>query len=259
LQLQAAASIHGRYTADDVLLIVGGGNDAADLAGAWLGATTLQGQQAFANLLDSVLGAGSAAALLGNGSNPNAAVVAGMSYMETLAGNLAAAIQEHAVGKGAAKVVVMNMPDITLTPRFSAVLAGVSLQAGPTQAAAVRQAIEMWVNAFNNSLANRFANSTTVAVLDFNTTFRAQVASPGTYGFSNGTETACPATGTDSSGLPTYTFPTCSATNLSATAGKPSSTWWETYLFSDGFHPTPRAHTRAAELALALIQQRGWN
>jgi phospholipase/lecithinase/hemolysin len=259
LQLKTAAGIHGSYTADDVLLIVGGGNDAADLAGAWLGATTSQGQQAFATLLDSVLGAGSAASLLGNGSNPTAAVVAGISYMETLAGNLAAAIQEHAVGKGAAKVVVMNMPDITLTPRFSALLYGISVnpQAGPAQAEAVRKAIVDWVNAFNNSLANRFATSpasTKVAVLDFNTTFRAQVASPGTYGFTNGTDTACPPTGTDSSGLPTYTFPTCTATALSGQ--RPD---WQTYMFSDGFHPTPLAHSKAADLAVQLIRDRGWN
>jgi len=40
LQLKTAAGIHGSYTADDVLLIVGGGNDAADLAGAYLWAGT---------------------------------------------------------------------------------------------------------------------------------------------------------------------------------------------------------------------------
>lgn len=261
LQLQTAAQSRASYAASDVLLINGGGNDAADLAGAWLGATTPAGQQAFAGLLDSVLGAGSAATLLGDGSNPNAAVVAGMSYMETLAGNLAAAIQEHAVGKRAAKVVVMNMPDITLTPRFSALLYGISVnpQAGPTQAAAVRQAIELWVNAFNNSLASRFASSPEVAVLDFNATFRAQVANPESYGFTNGTDAACPITGFGSDSLPAYDFPSCTATALSAMSGKPSANWWETYLFSDGFHPTPKAHAQAAELALQLITQPGVN
>lgn len=259
LQLQTAAQSRASYAASDVLLINGGGNDAADLAGAWLGATTPAGQQAFAGLLDSVLGAGSAATLLGDGSNPNAAVVAGMSYMETLAGNMAAAIQQHALSKGAERVVVMNVPDIALTPRFSAVLMGVTLQTNEAQAAAVKQVIQTWVNAFNNSLANRFSNNSKVAVLDFNTVFRAQVANPIADGFTNSSGTACPATGTDGSGLPTYTFQTCTAAALSAQSGKPSADWWTTYMFSDGFHPTPLAHTRAAEEAAKVLTARVWN
>jgi phospholipase/lecithinase/hemolysin len=262
VQLQAAAQVYGSYAAADVLLVVGGGNDAADLAGAWLGATTPAGAQAFQGLLAGVLGAGATAQILGDGTNPNAPVVAGMAYMEALAGKLADAIQEHAVGKGAEKVLVMNVPDIALTPRFSAVLAGVAAQTSPAQAAQaaqVKQVIQTWVNSFNSALASRFTNSTKVAVLDFNTVFRAQVAAPASYGFTDGTNTACPAVGTDSSGLPTYNFPACTAAALSATANKPSVDWWKTYMFSDGFHPTPLAHAKAADEALKVFTQRGWN
>jgi phospholipase/lecithinase/hemolysin len=249
LQLQMAAQSRASYAAGEVLLVVGGGNDAADLAGAWLGAAEPAGVPAFVGLLDSVLGAGAGATLLGDGTNPNAAVVAGMSYMETVAGKLADAIQEHAVGKGATKVLVMNMPDIALTPRFRAVLAGVAARSSPQQAAQVEGVIQTWVNSFNSALAGRFAGSTKVAVLDFNTTFRAQVAAPASFGFTDGTGTACPAVGTDGSGLPTYDFPTCTAAALSAQQGKPSD-WWTTYMFSDGFHPTPLAHAKAAYQAL---------
>lgn len=271
LQLQTAAQVHGNYGASDILLVVGGGNDAADLAGAWLRATTPAGLQSFQTLLSSALGASATATLLGSG--PNGPVVAGVAYMEKLADNLADTIITQAVEKGAKKVLVMNMPDIALTPRFSAVLTGVaasvaaapggSPQAGAAQAAAAKTVIQSWVNAFNNKLANRFASTTSaasvVAVLDFNNTFREQVANPGAFGFTDGTTTACPVTGTDSSGLPSYTFPTCTATALSAMAGRPSADWWQTYLFSDGFHPTPRAHQKAGELALAVMTQRGWN
>ena len=261
VQLQTAAQVHGSYTASDILLIDGGGNDAADLAGAWLGATTPTGLQSFQTLLSSALGTSATATLLGSGqSGP---VVAGVAYMEKLADNLADAVITHAVEKGAKKVLVMNLPDIALTPRFSAVLAGVAAQAGAEQAAAVKSVIQTWVNAFNTKLANRFAATTTaasvVAVLDFNKTFRDQVANPGAFNFTNGTSTACPVTGTDSSGLPSYTFPTCTATALSAMSGKPSADWWQTYLFSDSFHPTPRAHQQAGEQALAVMTQRGWN
>ena len=258
LQLQMAAQSRASYAAGDVLLVVGGGNDAADLAGAWLGAAEPAGVPAFVGLLDSVLGAGTGATLLGDGTNPNAAVVAGMSYMETVAGKLADAIQEHAVGKGATKVLVMNMPDIALTPRFRAVLAGVAARSSPQQAAQVEGVIQTWVNSFNSALAGRFAGSTKVAVLDFNTTFRAQVAAPATFGFTDGTGTACPAVGTDGSCLPTYDFPTCTAAALSAQQGKPSD-WWTTYMFSDDFHPTPLAHAKAADQALQILSDRGWN
>lgn len=261
LQLETAAQIHGNYTASDILLIDGGGNDAADLAGAWLGATTPTGLQSFQTLLSSALGTLATATLLGSGqSGP---VVAGTAYMQKLADNLADAVITHAVEKGAKKVLVMNVPDIALTPRFSAVLAGVTAQAGAEQAAAAKSVIQSWVNAFNTKLANRFAATTSaasvVAVLDFNKTFRDQVANPGAFGFTNGTGTACPVTGTDASGLPSYTFPTCTATALSATSGKPSADWWQTFMFSDGFHPTPRAHQMAGEQALAVMTQRGWN
>lgn len=258
VQLQTAAQVHGSYTASDILLIDGGGNDAADLSGAWLGAGTQP--QNFQNLLVSALGDLATGTLLG--SDPTG-VAAGTAYMQKLADNLADAVITHAVEKGAKKVLVMNLPDIALTPRFSAVLAGVRAQAGAEQEALVKSVIQSWVNAFNTKLAGRFAATTSaasaVAVLDFNKTFRDQVANPEAFGFTNGTSTACPVTGTDSSGLPSYTFPTCTATALSAMSGKPSADWWQTYLFSDGFHPTPRAHQKAGEQALAVMSQRGWN
>jgi phospholipase/lecithinase/hemolysin len=262
VQLQTAAGVHGSYGASDILVIDGGGNDAADLAGAWLGATTPQGAQAFQALLSSLLGAEATGVLLSGGAN--GAVLAGSTYMTALADRFADAIVVNAVEKGAQKVLVMNVPDIALTPRFSAVLAGVTAQAGAEQAANVKGVIQMWVNAFNTKLDSRFGPTTTagakVAVLDFNKTFRDQVADPGKFGFTNGTSTACPVTGTDANtGLPEYTFPTCTADALSATSGKPSADWWQTYMFSDGFHPTPRAHQKAGEQALAVMTQRGWN
>jgi phospholipase/lecithinase/hemolysin len=192
LQLQTAAQVYGSYGASDILLIDGGGNDAADLAGAWLGATTPQGAQAFQALLSSVLGAEATGVLLSGG--PNGAVLAGSTYMTALADRFADAIVVNAVEKGAQKVLVMNVPDIALTPRFSAVLAGVAAQAGSNQAATVKFVIQSWVDAFNTKLASRFASTTSagpkVAVLDFNGTFRAQVANPTNFGFTDGTGTA---------------------------------------------------------------------
>jgi phospholipase/lecithinase/hemolysin len=257
VQLQTAAQVYGGYDASDVLLVVGGGNDAADLAGAWIAASDPAKIPDFLALLAGVIGTDAANSLLANGAQGQ--VVAGMSFMETLAGKLGDAIHEHALGKGATKVLVMNMPDIALTPRFRAVLAGVAAQTSPQQAAQVEGVIQTWVNSFNSALAGRFVGSTKVAVLDFNTAFRAQVANPIANGFTNSSATACPVTGTDGSGLPTYNFQTCTAAALSAQPGKLSADWWTTYMFSDGFHPTPLAHSKAAEEASKVLTARGWN
>lgn len=258
LQLRTAAQVYGNYVPSDVLLVDGGGNDAADLAGAWLAATSDPAKiPALQALLSSAVAPSTVSSLLAGGAQGQVQV--GALYMQALAGKLADAIEEHALGKGATKVLVMNMPDIALTPRFTAVLAGVALQTSSQQAEQVKGAIQTWVDVFNGALATRFAGSSKVAVLDYNTVFRAQVAAPASSGFDNGALAACPVTGSDSSGLPAYSFPTCTASALSAMANKPSTDWWKTYMFSDGFHPTPLAHKKAADVAMSLLVQLGWN
>lgn len=73
LQLQQAAQVHGSYKSTDLLLVDGGGNDAADLAGAYLGATTAQGQVTYRALLISLLPAATVDALLGQLGGPEQA------------------------------------------------------------------------------------------------------------------------------------------------------------------------------------------
>ena len=61
-------------------------------------------------------------------------------------------------------------------------------------------------------------------------------------------------------GLPSYTFPTCTAAALSA---KPpaggTADWWKTYIFSDSFHPTPKGHELMAGEVIKAITAKGWN
>jgi phospholipase/lecithinase/hemolysin len=250
LQLQAAAQVHGGYTASDVLLVVGGGNDAADLTSAVLKATDAPGQQAYLDLLASALGADAVAAV------SKGSLVAGAAYMTKLADQLADAIVVHAVNQGATKVLVMNLPDISLTPDFGAVLETVTQGGG--NAADVQLMIKYWVDTFNQHLASRFAagsSSSKVAVLDYNTIFRAQVASGLLHGFTDTTKVLCPPVGPNA----VSTFMACTASALSAQQGKPAADWWTTYMFSDGFHPTPLAHAKAANEALKILSDRGWN
>ena len=156
LQLQQAAQVHGSYKSTDLLLIDGGGNDAADLAGAYLGASSPAGLATYRGLLITLLPAAQVDGLL---AQPNGAALAGGAYMQALADAFHASIKASALDKGASKVVVLNLPDVTLTPRFQAVLGGVSQQAGAAAAAQVQGLIQQWIGAFNTQLASRFAGN----------------------------------------------------------------------------------------------------
>jgi len=245
----------GKYTANDLLLIDGGGNDAADLVSAYLGAGSGQaGLAAYQAFLAQQLDTATIAALLPQTNGP--ALAAG-AYMQKLADTFVADITTHALNNGADRVAVLNMPDITLTPRFRAVLAGVAAQAGAPASAQLQGAIQQWIGAFNQQLKTRTATEKRIVVIDFFNEFTQQVAKPASFGLVNATEAVCPVTGTDSSGLPSYTFPLCTNTALNALPGK-TANWWSNYMFSDGFHPTPFAHTLLAQSVMRSLDQAGW-
>lgn len=185
--------------------------------------------------------------------------------MQALANAFFDSIKAQALDKGAQKVVVLNAPDITLTPRFAAVLAGVAQASGggatgQAAAAQIQGVIREWVAAFNAQLNSKFTWVSAVAIVDLFGIFNDQVANPSKYGFTNVKDTACPVTGVGSDGLPSYSFPTCTASALSA---KPpaggTADWWNTYIFSDGFHPTPKGHELIAGEVIKAITAKGWN
>ena len=261
-QLKTRA-LAGNYTGNDLLLIDGGGNDAADLVGAYLGSGSgTAGLAAYQTFLEQQLDRDTIAALLPQNNGP--ALAAG-AYMQKLADTFVADITTHALNKGADRVAVLNMPDITLTPRFRAVLAGVAAQvtaqagaqAGAQASAQLQGAIQQWIGAFNQQLKTRTATEKRIVVVDFFNEFTQQVAKPASYGLTNATEAVCPVTGTDSSGLPSYTFPLCTNAALNALPGK-AANWWNNHMFSDGFHPTPFAHTLLAQSVMRSIDQAGW-
>ncbi len=251
----AAAAANGGFGRHDLVLVDGGGNDAADLVGAWLSAPgSAEGAQRLQALLGQQLDAPTLQALL---AQDRTAGQAAGAYMQKLADTFYGQIKTHLLDKGAQRVVVLNLPDITLTPRFAAVLTGVAAQTSPAQAQAVQAGIRLWIGAFNSRLASLVAADKRIALVDFYGTFTEQVRSPASFGLSNATDTACPATGVGSDGLPAYNFLTCTSAALNATPGK-SADWWNTYLFSDGFHPTPKAHALMADTVVTAIRKAGW-
>jgi len=251
LGMRAAA---GNYSANDLVLIDGGGNDAADLVGAYLGATSAPGLQAFQAFLAQQLDAATMGALL---SQTNGGALAAGAYMQALADTFYGQIKAQVLDKGATRVAVLDMPDITLTPRFKAVLTGVAAATSTAQAQALQGAIRQWIGAFNARLASRFAGESRVAVVPFYADLTDEVNNPANFQLSNATEAACPVVGRGADGLPEYNFPTCTSAALDVLPGKTPG-WWKSYAFSDGFHPTPYGHQLLAASVSRALARAGW-
>ena len=251
----AVALSGGSYKSTDLLLIDGGGNDAADLITAYLGAAT-DGGAAFGAILGSL------------GVTPSANLPAkGVEYMTTLANTFYDSINTNALTKGATRVVILGIPSITVTPRFQLVLNSIAAAYGGGAAGAGARAqsealFKSWLVAFDTQLKARAAGNSAVVHVDFYSSANDQFANPAQYGLTNVTTPACPATGVGTDGLPTYTFATCTDTALSATTPPAGATgganWWKTYAFSDGFHPTPFGYQLIAQLVSKSLIAAGW-
>ncbi|MET0518690.1 MAG: SGNH/GDSL hydrolase family protein [Burkholderiaceae bacterium] len=270
IQVQLATGGASAYSAGDLALIDGGGNDAAALVGAYL-AIPKDGGASYTKLLGSLLTAtqvGTAAA--GGAAGLSAA---GSTYMTALADAFYASIKANVLDKGATHVAILNMPGITNTPRFQMVLDSIAASAsaaagggtaGATAGAAARAQYETlfkgWIVAFNTELSAKFAGEDRVVVVDFYTNFNDQIADPAQFALTNAKTPACPITGQGADGLPTYTFPTCTASALSAKppTGVTDPNWWKSYGFADSFHPTPYGHQLTAQLISRTLATKGW-
>ena len=180
--------------------------------------------------------------------------------MQRLATQLAKSVSDHALNKGARRVIVVTMPDITRTPRFLTLLGGIAATQGQATADAVRATVNAWTQAFNQQLSGAFTGDSRVAIADFYTEFNRWTSTPSAYGLTNGTTPACPITGQDAQGLPSYTIATCTAAGLSAAppTGVTDPDWWQTYVFSDNFHGTPKTNQLMGQVVLSLMTARGW-
>ncbi|MBK6713575.1 MAG: SGNH/GDSL hydrolase family protein [Burkholderiales bacterium] len=241
----ANAAAAGSYSANDLLVIDGGGNDAADLVGAYLNASNDSGI-AFLALVRTLLGNTAVDAVLtAQGPQAGMATLGGM-YMQALANAFHDSIKANALDKGAQHLVLINLPGITKTPRFQFVLANIEATLGATTRAQLEALFGQWFTAFNAALSTKVSGDSRVMLLDLYTNLNDQVVNPASYGLQNTTTPACPATGTDSStGLPTYDWTACTDAALSASVPEGATggaNWWKSYLFSDSFHPTPYGH-----------------
>jgi phospholipase/lecithinase/hemolysin len=190
----------------------------------------------------------------------------GVAYTTRLADVLANAITADALNRDAQRIVVITAPDITRTPRFLAVLAGVEAAVngqggdGAAAAAQIKGLVNQWTVAFNTQLKARFSGHSRVAVVDFYAEFNKWLDTPVLYGLTNTTTPACPAIGVDGQGLPTYDIANCTAAYLSANppVGETGPNWWTSYVFSDNFHGTPRTNELMGNLVVQALEAKGW-
>lgn len=254
-QLEDVAAT-GSYGAEELLLVDGGGNDAADLVGAYLAASSDNGAS-YVALLSELLTPLEVQTAVGGGATGLAA--AGNTYMAALANLLADTLTTQALNKGAQRIVVITAPDVTVTPRFLGLLALIG-QSSPDTAATVKALANSWVVTFNTQLKNRLNGNSKVAVVDFYAELNKWVSEPTDFGLTNATTPACPTTGTES-GLPTYSIATCTATLLSTPpfpTGETTADWWNSYVFSDNFHGTPRTNELMGQLVTQALDAKGW-
>lgn len=251
-QLEWAGAEVGRFAADDLVLIDGGGNDASELAAAYVGA--LIGRAGVLPYLAFLGREVSASDLISSARGDNSLARAALLYMEDAADTLSDAIAAHALDRGARRVVVMNLPDVTLTPRFTAALERLKSE-DADQANAARGTLQAAVAGFNARLRNRLGSDPRVLIVDVDATVREQFARASDFGFTDVIHAACPVTDTNLLGLPKWSLQTCSSASLDATPGKAPG-WWAGWVFSDGYHPTPAGHQLLAHAVTRALANR---
>lgn len=133
---------------------------------------------------------------------------------------------------GATHIVVVNLPDIGVTPAFR----------GTASQASVSGLVFVYNSTFNDRLAT--LGDGIIPINAFGLVNEA-IADPAAFGFTNVTGTACNLALTGGSSLfctpPAYVSPTAN----------------QTYLFADGVHPTGAGQALLARVVLATIQAPG--
>ena len=216
----------GKFSGTEIVLVLAGANDAFVLL------DELRAGAAAAAVTAAATGgpAAGAQAAAGHVAANGPAVI---SRMGVAGSELAAIVNTQIVDKGAAHVVVGNLPDLGTIPALR-----------PLDAATA-QVVGKMVDAFNGALKSGLGGGTRILQVDLRSFTRDQVANPARHGLTNTTAPACGANALGASSL------VCTANNLAA----PNVA---RYMFSDYAHPTPFEHALIARYVSDQIAAQGW-
>jgi phospholipase/lecithinase/hemolysin len=237
----------GGFTSTDLVTVLGGGNDVfvnrATVDGTAAAVVDLpQDQQ------DGAVGQAAAAAV---------------QAMTDAGTQLAGYINTQIIANGATHVVVVNLPDVSVTPDQAEWL----LQPTSAEIEKVHPHLTLdMVNAFNTALAaglsitNNQSTSATVLWVDAFTASDQQVADPAQFGLTNVTEPACQldltqpnATGLFNPRVPLASSLFCTKDTLTVDVATAL-----TYEFADTVHPTPYGYRLLAQLVGVGMAGKGW-
>jgi phospholipase/lecithinase/hemolysin len=246
LQLATAAAVYGPFTATDLFIVDGGGNDFDDLMHAYAG-----GAGTLVPFLSTLVGGATVTAVLGG---PNGSVSAGVLYMQKLADKYYDAVNTSLLANGATHVALVNMPDVTVTPLFADSMAAASTGAGggvagATAAAQLQGLGRALISAFNAELGARVGSDSRIALVDAYADIQDQAANPSAYGLTNVTQRAC--------GTVAINLCTDAALSAAPPAGL-GANWWTTWAFADGLHPTPFGYQLLAASVSRALARAGW-
>ncbi|MFD1710073.1 hypothetical protein FVQ98_02460 [Ottowia sp. GY511] len=211
-QVERYLSQHGRFAADQLVVIDGGSNDL------------------YAQLSDLCWGTDS------NGRGAAAPTQAAADAAVDEAANALVSAVKRIKDQGGGPVLVAGAFDFTVTPFGAAFMKPLDLAACTVpQAPAV---VTNWATRFNRIVAEGTQGLPDVQYLDLTDTLARVLAKPGDFGIENTADMAC-----------NNTEPTRSAVFCTAqTLVKPNA--GDTYMWSDNFHPSPRLHRVMADEAI---------
>jgi phospholipase/lecithinase/hemolysin len=245
----AVAANGGAWKAGDLVIVDAGANDAAGLATSYRDAraSSASSQAIYAALLAQQLDASTIQQAL---AQPDGGSVAARLYMQEVARTLWTAVKANTLDKGATRVVLLNVPDLSLTPKFRTIANEIATAEGAAAGAAFQAALRQWVVAFNTELAALVAGESRVVLVPYFEDLTAEVANPAAFGLTNATGAVCP---------PAGDFPACTDAALDASppAGLAAG-WWKTWAFSNEFHPSPRGHELLAASVERTLTRAGW-
>jgi phospholipase/lecithinase/hemolysin len=168
------------------------------------------------------------------------AVAGAIAAMTTAADELANDVNTMILAKGAAHVVVVNIPDASLTPQ--------AIQSGP----AGQGLTKLLLQTFNTELAAKLQPGPSLLLVDAFTASEDQATNMAQYGLTDVKTSVC----TASSSL-LCTKNTLIAAVAPAASGAVASAA-NTYEYADGVHPTPYGYRLLSELVGEAMAIKGW-
>ena len=249
-QLETAVSANGgAWQAGDWIVIDAGADDALGVAESYRGAST--GDTASSAIYVALLGQQLSASTIQQAlAQPDGGSVAAGLYMQQVAKTFWSTVKANTLDKGATHVVLLEVPDLTLTPKFRGIVGEIAAAQGAAAGTAFQLALRQWVAGFNAELTTLVAGESRVVVAPYFEDITAQATNPAAFGLTNVTDASCP---------PSGDFHACTDAALDA-APPPGLQpgWWKTWAFSDEFHPSPRGHALLAATVERAVTAAGW-